>query len=78
MRIWDKRIDEFVRHEMVLNENVKTAYALICTDAMRQKLEGQSGYDVTEEASDAIGLLKNIKSIMFNFQGTALSSTSTT
>jgi hypothetical protein len=71
-RIWEKRIDDFVRRELVLTENVKTAYSLIwgqCTDVMRQKLEGQSDYDSVEEASDAIGLLKGIKSNMFNFQG---------
>jgi hypothetical protein len=36
---------------------------------MRQKIASHSDYEITEDESDAIGLLKTIKSIMFNFQG---------
>ena len=35
---------------------------------MRQKIASHS-YETTEDVSDAIGLLKTTKSIMFNFQG---------
>ena len=40
-----------------------------CTDVMQQKIASHSDYKTTEDVSDAIGLLKTIKSIMFNFQG---------
>jgi hypothetical protein len=36
---------------------------------MQQKIASHSDYKTTEDVSDAIGLLKTIKSIMFNFQG---------
>ena len=70
--IWKNRLTEYVKRESVLTENVKTAYSLIwgqCTDVMRQKIASHSDYETTEDVSDAIGLLKTIKSIMFNFQG---------
>jgi hypothetical protein len=61
-----------MKRESVLAENVKTVYSLIwgqCTDVMRQKIASHSDYETIEDVSDAIGLLKTIKSIMFNFQG---------
>ena len=70
--IWKNRLTEYVKKESVLAENVKTVYSLIwgqCTDIMRQKITSHSDYETTEDVSDAIGLLKTIKSIMFNFQG---------
>ena len=70
--IWKNRLTEYVKRESVLAENVKTVYSLIwgqCTDIMRQKIASHSDYETIEDVSDAIGLLKTIKSIMFNFQG---------
>jgi hypothetical protein len=70
--IWKNRLREYMKRESVLIENVKTVYSLIwgqCTDVMRQKIASHSDYETTEDVSDAIGLLKTIKSIMFNFQG---------
>jgi hypothetical protein len=70
--IWKNRLTEYVKRESVLAENVKTVYSLIwgqCTDIMRQKIASHSDYETIEDVSDAIGLLKTIKSIMFNFRG---------
>ena len=70
--IWKNRLTEYVKRESVLAENVKTVYSLIwgqCTDVMRQKIRSHSDYKTTEDVLDAIGLLKTIKSNMFNFQG---------
>jgi hypothetical protein len=61
-----------MKRESVLAENVKTVYSLIwrqCTDVMQQKIGSHSDYETTEDVLDAIGPLKTIKSIMFNFQG---------
>ena len=61
-----------MKRESVLAENVKTVYSLIwgqCTDVMRQKITSHSDYETTGDVSDAIRLLKTIKSIMLNFQG---------
>ena len=70
--IWKNRLTEYVKRELVLAENVKTMYSFIWgqyTDVMRQKIASHSDYETTEDVTDAIGLLKTIKSIMFNFQG---------
>jgi hypothetical protein len=70
--IWKNRLTEYVKRELVLAEHDKTVYSLIwgqCTDVMRQKIASHSDYETTEDVSDAIGLLKTIESIMFNFQG---------
>jgi hypothetical protein len=71
VRIWEKRVDEFVKKEAHLEENIKTAYSLIfgqCTKAMRAKLESMSDHQVIAVASDGIELLRNIKTVMYNFQ----------
>lgn len=36
-RIWEKKVDEYVKREMYLQENIKTLYSLVwgqCTDAV--------------------------------------------
>jgi hypothetical protein len=41
IRIWEKRIDDFVTRETILRETLKTTYLLIlgqCTDLMRQRI----------------------------------------
>ena len=71
IRMWEKRVDDFVRRETILSENMKSAYTLIwgqCTDLMRQRVEATSDFDAMEESGDAIVLLKTIKGITYNFR----------
>ncbi len=71
VRIWEKRVDEFVKKETHLEENIKTIYSLIfgqCTEAMRAKLESIANHQLIAVASDGIQLLKNIKTVIYNFQ----------
>jgi hypothetical protein len=71
VRIWEKRVDEYVKKETHLEENIKTIYSLIfgqCTEAMRAKLESISSHQQIVVAADGIALLKNIKTVMYNFQ----------
>lgn len=45
--IWKRQIDKYVKQGMMIEENLKTAYALIwgqCTDSMRAKLESSDGF----------------------------------
>jgi len=70
-RIWEKEIDEYVKEKAKLKQNVKALYSLVwgqCSDAMRAKLEGQQGHEAMSKRADGIGLLKAIKSIVYNFQ----------
>jgi hypothetical protein len=71
LRIWEKKIDEFVKRETYLDENLKTIYSLVwgqCTDIMRQKVESLETFESTSATYDGIGLLKAIKDVVFNFQ----------
>ena len=47
LRIWEKKVDEHVKRETYLVENMKTIYSLVwgqCTDVMRQRLEATSDF----------------------------------
>jgi hypothetical protein len=71
MKLWDKAIDEYVRRKSYLEENIKTMYSLVwgqCSDAIRAKLETKADHINLEATSNAIGLLKNIKDVVFSYQ----------
>jgi hypothetical protein len=71
VRIWEKQVDEHVKRGSMLTENLNTAYSLIygqCSDAMRAKLESRPNHIAIEGAADSIGLLENIRTVMFQFQ----------
>ena len=71
VRMWEKRVDELIKKESHLTENIRTIYLLIlgqCTDAMRAKLESKPDHQAIAMAFDGIQLMKNIKLVMFSFQ----------
>jgi hypothetical protein len=71
LKLWDKAIDEYVRRKSYLEENIKTMYSLVwgqCSDAIRAKLETKADHINIEATSNAIGLLKNIKDVVFSYQ----------
>jgi predicted RNA-binding protein associated with RNAse of E/G family len=71
VRIWEKEVDEYVKRGILLTENLKTAYLLIygqCSEAMRAKLESRPNHQAVEASADAIALLENIRTVMFQFQ----------
>jgi hypothetical protein len=66
-----KQVDEFVRRETELRENVKTLYSLVwgqCTDIMKQKLEASDDFEDIALEQNGLELLKAIKNIVFQFQ----------
>jgi hypothetical protein len=70
-RIWEKQVDEHVKRGSMLTENLKTAYSLIyrqCSDALHAKFESRPNHAAIEAAADPIGLLENIRTVMFQFQ----------
>jgi hypothetical protein len=71
IRIWEKRIDDYVKRETGLKENIKTTYSLIwdqCSDTIRQKVESVEGFKSISEDGDAIELLKVLIDAAFNFK----------
>jgi len=71
IRIWEKRVDDYVKQDTTKKENLKTAYSLIwgqCSDPMRQRLVSANTFSQIASHGDAIELLKLIKSITYNYQ----------
>jgi hypothetical protein len=69
--IWENQVDEHVKRGTMLAKNLKTAYSLIygqCSNVMHAKLESRENHLAIEVAADSIGLLENIRTIMFQFQ----------
>ena len=69
--IWKIQIRKYVDQITTLQENIKTAYSLIwgqCSEPMRAKLESQANHAEASGSYDAIRLLINLRSIMFNHQ----------
>jgi hypothetical protein len=71
IRIWEKSVDDYVKRRTILAENIKTAYSLMwgqCSNVMRQKVETCPEYSVVSQTGDAIGLLKLVKDVAYNYQ----------
>jgi hypothetical protein len=62
VRIWEKQVDEHMKRETMLEENLKTVYSLIngqCSDVLWAKLESRPNHATIEGAADSIGLQKH-------------------
>ena len=70
-KIWEEQVKQYMRQEDMLTHNLKLAYALIyrqCSDTLWVKLESRPDYKMIKGKADPIGLLKNIKAVMYQFQ----------
>jgi hypothetical protein len=71
LRMWEKKVDEFVKRQLQLEENIQTLYSLVwgqCTDIMHQKIEALDVFTNMSEDKDGLELLRAIKDITYNFQ----------
>ena len=71
VRIWEKKVDTFIKRESMLEQNLEAMYSVIlgqCTDAMKAKLKSQDEYKWIANELDAVELLKLIGGVAFNFQ----------
>ena len=71
IKIWEERIKQYMRREDTLTQNLKSAYALIygqCSNTLHVKLESRPDYEGIKATADPIGLLENIKAVMYQFQ----------
>jgi hypothetical protein len=71
-RIWEKRIDKYVKRDLELNENCDKLYSLIfgqCTHFTRTKLKSINDYKSIKQGFDAIKLINAIKSLTCQFKG---------
>jgi hypothetical protein len=70
-QIWEKEVDEHVKHKNHLADNMQTVYSLVwgqCTDIMRQKVKALPFYEQLTTDGDGLALLKAIKNLVYNFQ----------
>jgi hypothetical protein len=71
-RMFEKRVDEFIKRETKLKENCQAPYSLVlgqCTECMRAKLEAVVRYNDMDSSSDLIELIKTIKGLSYQFEG---------
>ncbi len=62
-RIWERRVDAYVKAEITLESDLKKAYSLVygqCSDVLRAKLESIASQATIAGNADVIGLLKYI------------------
>ena len=70
-KIWEEQIKQYMRREDTLAQNLKSTYALIdgqCSDTLHIKLESRPDYEGIKTTANPIGLLENIKVVMYQFQ----------
>jgi hypothetical protein len=62
--IWEMKVDEFVKRETQLEENIQILYLLVWgqyTDIMRQRFEALDTFEVMSESKNGLELLRAIK-----------------
>eukprot|EP00978_Attheya_sp_CCMP212_P045744 scaffold359000_cov53-Attheya_sp.AAC.1 len=53
IRIWEKKVDEYVKRTNLLEQNMRTVYNIVlgqCSDIMRQKLAGLDNFTALKDA----------------------------
>jgi hypothetical protein len=71
-RMWERRVDEYIKRENKIKENCRTAYSLVtgqCAEYTRAKLEAAPGFKGPKSKFDLIGLIKTVKGLSFQFEG---------
>ena len=70
-KIFENKCSVYCKREETYRSNMEQIFALIwgqCTEALQAKLQGLDNFDELNTNSDALGLLKEMKAIAFNFQ----------
>jgi hypothetical protein len=69
IEMWENCLDKQLEREFTMAANLGNAYSLLygqCSNALRIQLHQLRGnYAATEDASDAVGLLKSIWQVLF-------------
>jgi hypothetical protein len=71
--IYKEEVKSYVCDKKLLQSSMQKAYSIIygqCSDGVRAKIETMTNHAALSNAGDPIGLLKNIKTVMTNFQTT--------
>jgi hypothetical protein len=68
--IFKGQIDQYIRQEAMLQENMQRAYSLVlgqCTKLLKAKLKQSNKLTTISSAFDVLGLTRLIKAIVFKF-----------
>ena len=71
MEIFKNEINSYVKRKETLSANIQQAYSLVlgqCTQLMLNKLKCKENWDLIDSNQNVIDLLKEIKSITYNFE----------
>ena len=71
MEIYRQEVKSYVKKKELLASSMARVYAIIygqCSDGIRAKLGAMDNHEKLADDADPIGLLKNIKTVMANFQ----------
>jgi hypothetical protein len=71
--IYKEEVKSYVVDKKILESSMQKIYSVIygqCSDGVRAKIEAMDNHTALSDAGDPIGLLKNIKTVMTNFQTT--------
>jgi hypothetical protein len=71
-RIWERPIDEYVKHGNNKTENCETVYSLVmgqCPEYTRSKLEWLNEYNTITHSFNIINLIKATKGLTYQFEG---------
>ena len=69
--ILNRKIDIYVKHDGILDENLQKAYSLIhgqCTELLKSKLKTSANWQTVSSQYDMLGLLDAIKTIIYKFE----------
>jgi uncharacterized protein (DUF2164 family) len=72
MAIWEKKVSAYCTRTDYLNNNLKTAYAVIwgqCSKAMKAKFTSIDDFETKSHESDCVWILKESKGITYCFEG---------
>lgn len=67
-KIHEKKLVEYVKRILQLDENVNKVYAIVwgqCTEALREKLRGLSNFETISIEGQGINLIKEIRDIVY-------------
>ena len=71
VRIFEKKIDAYVKREEQMEDNLKTLYSILwnqCSKQVKIQVKTADDYDARSESCDSLWLLKAIKGICYSFQ----------
>jgi Zinc knuckle len=71
-RVWTNSVDDYCKRNGVLQDNFKTLYSIAwgqCSEAMKAKLQSHEDFEVNEDKANCAWLLKEIRAIIYRFEG---------